>query len=233
MSRPRVRGRTVVLLGAGAVALLLGLLTLGTVSRVRNTRELAQAAESSITSTRAFRASVASTPSSPACGILEADPMIRRRADSRVGAGYAERQIECRGDRHHTRHSPEGGGAALYSTRVRHAARGAGGGGTPHHGESERRPSACLPFSLGHEASHRSRGRGPAGEAVLRSARRLAPEWLDEGGLMADPDVLPVEVSLSGAGRPPSGGARLDNVDLPRLFRSSGADLDRGLGRGG
>ena len=45
MSRPRVRGRTMVLLGAGAVALLLGLLALGTVSRVRNTRELAQAAE--------------------------------------------------------------------------------------------------------------------------------------------------------------------------------------------
>lgn len=50
---------------------------------------------------------------------------------------------------------------------------------------------------------------------------------------MADPDVLPVEVSLSWAGRLPSGGARLDNVDLPRLFRSSGTDLDRGLGCGG
>jgi hypothetical protein len=76
-------------------------------------------------------------------------------------------------------------------------------------------------------------GRGPAGEAVLRPTRRLAHEWLDEGGLMADPGVLPVEVNLSGAGRFPSGGARLDNVDLPRLFRGSGADLDRGFGRGG
>ena len=45
MSKPRVRGRTMVLLSAGAVALLLGLLSLGIVSRVRNTRELAQAAE--------------------------------------------------------------------------------------------------------------------------------------------------------------------------------------------
>ena len=45
MSKPRVRGRTMVLLSAGAVALLLGLLALGIVSRVRNTRELAQAAE--------------------------------------------------------------------------------------------------------------------------------------------------------------------------------------------
>ena len=45
MSKPRVRGRTMVLLSAGAAALLLGLLALGVVSRVRNTRELAQAAE--------------------------------------------------------------------------------------------------------------------------------------------------------------------------------------------
>jgi len=45
MSKSRVRGRTMVLLSAGAVALLLGLLSLGIVSRVRNTRELAQAAE--------------------------------------------------------------------------------------------------------------------------------------------------------------------------------------------
>ena len=45
MSKPRVRGRTMVLIGAGAAALLLGLLAVGIVSRVRNTRELAQAAE--------------------------------------------------------------------------------------------------------------------------------------------------------------------------------------------
>ena len=95
------------------------------------------------------------------------------------------------------------GGAALCSTRVRHAARGAGGGGTPHHGESERRPPIRLPFSLGHEASHRRRGRGPAGEAVLRPARRLAHEWLDEGGLMADPDVLPRRSQPLWGGSPP------------------------------
>jgi RND family efflux transporter MFP subunit len=45
MSKPRVRGRTMVLIGAGAAALLLGLLAVGIVSRVRNARELAQAAE--------------------------------------------------------------------------------------------------------------------------------------------------------------------------------------------
>jgi len=45
MSKPGVRGRTMVLIGAGAAALLLGLLAVGIVSRVRNARELAQAAE--------------------------------------------------------------------------------------------------------------------------------------------------------------------------------------------
>src|SRR4029077_15363722 len=45
MSKPRVRGRTMVLLSAGAAALRLGLLARGVVPGVRNTRELAQAAE--------------------------------------------------------------------------------------------------------------------------------------------------------------------------------------------